>query len=196
MLVPPRLGGLVRRCPGHPDTLAVGLCNDCSGSYCDHCLYILKVRDGELYVCSNCLKTRRAKNAMMAFGGGILSLIFGLALLAGTADLGAAPMGAFIIILYSLPLMVYGFYTWTRPWKNPTVHMRIARIAKIEAEKEKLPPTTQELYNKMLNTYIEAFGSSAFGEMGLEKRIKAYIKKGFKREEAILKLAQNEGYVK
>jgi len=197
VLVPPRLGGLVRRCPGHPETLAVGLCNDCSGSYCDRCLYVLRVQDGELYVCSNCLKKRRAMDAMKAFVVGIGFLIGGLLFISSglhLPDPGATLFGA-LMILCSLPFMVYHFYTWTTPWKNPTVHMRIDKIAKVEAEK-KLPLNVQELYNKMLNTYIGAFGSSASGEMGLEKRIQAYMKKGFERGEAILKLAQDEGYVK
>jgi len=185
VLVPPRLGGLVRRCPGHPETLAVGLCNDCSGSYCDHCLYILKVRDGELYVCSNCLKKRRTKNAMVALGVGIFYLIFGLGI-----TVHAAPVGGFMIFV-SLSLMAYGFYAWTTPWKKPTVHMRMAEV---EAEKIKLPSTAQKLYGKMLYAYVIAFGSES-GKRELEKRIEAYMEKGFERGEAILKVAQDEGYV-
>lgn len=192
MLVPPRLGGLVRRCPNHPETLAVGLCNDCSGSYCDRCLYILKVRDGELYVCSNCLKKRRTKSAMGALGSGILSLIFGIALTQVLGpDVEVTRGYGIFIILCSLLVIVYGVYAWTTPWKKPTVHMR---IAKIEAEKGKLPPTAQKFYSKMLNAYIGAFGSEP-GKTKLEKRIEAYMEKGFERGEAILKVAQDEGYI-
>ena len=74
VLVPPRLGGVVQRCPNHPEVLGVGLCNDCDKSYCDRCLYIHKVRDGKLYVCFKCYKSRQSIKIV----GAILLSIFGL----------------------------------------------------------------------------------------------------------------------
>ncbi len=59
ILVSPRLGGAVRRCPNHSDVLAVGLCNDCGKSHRDRCLYIHEVKDGILHVCHECYRKRR-----------------------------------------------------------------------------------------------------------------------------------------
>lgn len=76
VLVPPRLGGAVQRCPNHPDILAVGLCNDCGKSYCDRCLYIHKVKDGRLHVCSKCYENRNTMKRVGAFFSLALSILF------------------------------------------------------------------------------------------------------------------------
>ncbi|MEM2779327.1 MAG: hypothetical protein QW791_00430 [Candidatus Bathyarchaeia archaeon] len=62
ILVPPSLGGVVRRCPNHPETLAVGICNDCGQSFCTRCLYVLDIKSGRLYVCAECYRNRTAKS--------------------------------------------------------------------------------------------------------------------------------------
>ncbi|MGQ9530699.1 MAG: hypothetical protein ACUVQX_05165 [Candidatus Bathycorpusculaceae bacterium] len=68
VLVPPRLRGLVQRCPNHPDILAIGLCNDCNKSYCDNCLYIYEGGDGKLHLCAQCYKNRmQDKQAVAIF---------------------------------------------------------------------------------------------------------------------------------
>lgn len=67
VLVPPRLGGQVRRCPNHPELLAVGLCNDCGSSFCDQCLYVWGVEHGKLNLCSKCYGNRKNPNSTMAF---------------------------------------------------------------------------------------------------------------------------------
>lgn len=61
ILVPPSLGGVVRQCLNHPETLAVGLCNDCGQSFCTRCLYVLNAQGGRLYVCAKCYENRTAK---------------------------------------------------------------------------------------------------------------------------------------
>ena len=76
VLVPPRLGGAVQRCPNHPDVLSVGLCNDCGKSYCDHCLYVYKVRDGKLHLCSKCNESRNSMKRVGAIFFLALSIIF------------------------------------------------------------------------------------------------------------------------
>ncbi|MEM3551977.1 MAG: hypothetical protein QXN87_04245 [Candidatus Bathyarchaeia archaeon] len=76
ILVPPSLGGEVRQCPNHPETLAVGLCNDCGQSYCIRCLYVVDVRGGKMHVCAKCYENRRG---MKTFGL-IVPLAFSLIL--------------------------------------------------------------------------------------------------------------------
>lgn len=71
ILVPPRLGGIVRQCPNHPDTLAVGLCNDCGQSYCTRCLYVLDIDHGKLHVCDKCYELRKGMSSL-----GVLFLLF------------------------------------------------------------------------------------------------------------------------
>lgn len=76
ILVPPRLGGAVRQCPNHPDTLAAGLCNDCGQSYCTRCLYVLNVEGGKLHVCEKCYEKRNSMKTVGALFLLVLSLIF------------------------------------------------------------------------------------------------------------------------
>ncbi|MEM3699519.1 MAG: hypothetical protein QXL57_01445 [Candidatus Bathyarchaeia archaeon] len=76
MLVPPRLGGLIQRCPNHPDTLAIGLCNDCNKSYCDNCLYIFETKNEKLYLCVRCHKNRTQASRAKAIFLFIASMIF------------------------------------------------------------------------------------------------------------------------
>ena len=64
VLVPPHLGGALEQCLNHPDALAVGMCNDCGGSFCDRCLYVFEGRDGTLYLCSQCYKNRNSSNRL------------------------------------------------------------------------------------------------------------------------------------
>lgn len=71
IFVPPRLGGVVKRCPNHPDVMAVGLCNDCDKSFCARCLYIQKLERGKLHICSECYQNRRKRQA-----GGLIVLAF------------------------------------------------------------------------------------------------------------------------
>jgi multisubunit Na+/H+ antiporter MnhC subunit len=55
------------------------------------------------------------------------------------------------------------------------------------------PLTTEELYVKMLDAYTRIEGSTR-GKWLLEKKIEEYVKQGLSREEAIRKVAQDEGY--
>jgi len=53
-------------------------------------------------------------------------------------------------------------------------------------------PRAKELYDKLQGVFISAHGET--GRLRLEGAIEEYIKKGFTREAAILKVAQDEGY--
>lgn len=123
ILVPPRLGGVVQRCPNHPDVLAVGLCNDCGKSYCDRCLYIHKVEHGKLHLCSECYQKRQSKKVIGAISGVILMLFLALFSLRVPSIAGVFLLlfiVCFLIVLYDVkkkPLTVHdskeaksGFY--------------------------------------------------------------------------------------
>lgn len=92
VLVPPRLGGAVQRCPNHPDVLAIGLCNDCGGSYCGRCLYIHKVRERnspvlgiwEIHLCSKCYSSRQKRKVIGAIIATIFMLIIGVPMFMAT----------------------------------------------------------------------------------------------------------------
>jgi len=96
--------------------------------------------------------------------------------------------GVIFVLLFSLPLISVGVgaYYAVQLREKPTVHERME-------ERVKLPSTPENLYEKMLDTYIGAYGSG-IGEMLLEKKINACINLGLNREEAIRKVARDEGY--
>jgi len=94
ILVPPRLGGVIQRCPNHPDILAVGLCNDCGKSYCDRCLFIYKVQNGKLHVCSACYQARHFKKVV----GGIIGFIWMLAITL-LVSMRSSSIGAIFLLL-------------------------------------------------------------------------------------------------
>jgi DNA-directed RNA polymerase subunit RPC12/RpoP len=87
ILVPPRLGGVVRQCPNHPDTLAVGICNDCGQSYCTRCLYAISIEGGKLHVCAKCYEKRRGMKTVWAS----ILLIFSIILLLAIPFIIATP---------------------------------------------------------------------------------------------------------
>lgn len=99
VLVPPRLGGTVQRCPNHPDVLAIGLCNDCNKSYCDRCLYIHKVRDGKLHVCSECHENRQSMKIVGGFLGLMLVFIVVILFLMMEPLFGIFSLTLFIVII-------------------------------------------------------------------------------------------------
>ncbi len=138
IIVVPRLEGIVPRCPNHPDAFAIGLCNDCSRSFCERCLYILTVTgyDVNIYVCPSCLEKRHV-----------------------------------------------GFQT------PITVYEKRRKKAKVE-----LPPTLEEIYEKLLDVYARIYGGSMVGKRYLENKINFYLERGFDREGAIRKVAEDEGY--
>lgn len=110
ILVPPRLGGVVQRCPNHPDVLAVGLCNDCGKSYCGRCLYIYKVQHGKLHVCSECYQNRQGKKVAGAIIGGIWILVITL-----LVSLKAPTFGGVFLLLF----IVFLFIVWYDFKKKP-----------------------------------------------------------------------------
>ncbi len=58
-------------------------------------------------------------------------------------------------------------------------------------EAEPIPKSSEELYGKLEKAYVKAHGSPSW----LEDRINAYMKEGLSREEAIRRVAEDEGYL-
>lgn len=190
VLVPPRLGGAIERCPNHPDALTVGVCNNCGKSYCDRCLHILKVTDqtyGQFaysYVCPNCLQKINDKRMTNMTNSGIMFLFFGFffLLLAGSAP-AVAVFSCIIFWLLGIGFLSYGEYMKTHPGEMPeTIHDKIERkeaLRKIGAD---------EIYNEILKSPEYWFKEA------LEKKIKEYmLSRGLSREEAIREIAHELG---
>lgn len=143
ILVPPELGGSVRRCPNHPDTLAMGLCNDCRKSYCSRCLRIYTLEHARLYVCPNCLRTRLNRQVEYLFLVGLMLFLFGLFFL-------------------PIPAIAYGLYRMSHPAGRPTVfdEMEAAAIyEKKKALKKGVMLDSSMLYKKMLLEHTIRWGS-------------------------------------
>ena len=192
ILVPPELGGSVRRCPNHPDALAIGLCNDCGKSYCSHCLRIYTLEHASLYVCPNCLRARLNRQVQGLFLVGLMLFLFGLFLLPVSIV-----WGILWIIVLPIPVIAYGLYRMSHPAGRPTVFDEM-EAPTIYEEKKALKKgamlDARSLYKKMLLEYSIRWGSIS-GKMILNSRINAYLKRGLDREEAIRRVARAEGYI-
>jgi len=187
VLVPPRLGGLIQRCPNHPEVLAVGLCNDCGKSYCDRCLYIHKVEGGELHVCPKCYENR---HSWKVTGAIIVFILFFCIFFLPSVFLFATAGGSFLFILF----LVFSLLIFLDITKKPlTIHDARLKIKTANMSETTKPQTITDLYEKMLHTYVRVEGSR--GKFLLEKKIGEYVKRGLSQEEAILKAAKDEGYV-
>ena len=108
VLVLPHLGGGDHQCPNHPDIFAVGICNDCGHSFCDRCLYIQEVRDGTLYVCADCCKSRR-QSGFMGLGiiAGLPLIMVFVALIAATRPESTSESLSGLIILMFFGILLF-----------------------------------------------------------------------------------------
>jgi len=194
ILVPPQFGGAGLRCPNHPDVLAVGLCNDCSGNYCDNCLYLYHVRDGTLHLCSNCVKKRETRGATVSLISGSLILLLGFFFMF-IPDPEAAVRGIIFMII-GLFATLWGFGKRSSLPTLGSVRERneVAR-KQMEARKSYVSQASPiELHNILLNDYMRDYGAE-FGWRVLEREIDTYIQAaGMTRSEALRKLAEEKGY--
>jgi hypothetical protein len=119
----------VPRCTNHPERIALGICNDCGGSFCSDCLhsYELKGRDesATLYLCPTCLKARYKKNARNYVFSGALCLAFAVIFLSvfpadAWSDLRVFFTEALFLVL-GVGMLVYGVYLQSRDIEEPTV---------------------------------------------------------------------------
>lgn len=175
------------RCPNHPDHLATAVCNDCGSSFCRDCLTPFEVGgDGErgiLQLCSNCFSQRRSGRAEQMILVGIACLIFGVLFM-----LGDPTWGILFIVVLAVPIIVYG------------VHLaRSSQTAggflfeSTALERQKLDQAPQLLYQDTLGEFVKSFGVVR-GTLMHENRIKAYMKDGLSKEEAIRQLAEDISY--
>ncbi|MEM2440150.1 MAG: hypothetical protein QW493_02915 [Candidatus Bathyarchaeia archaeon] len=139
ILVPPSLGGIVQQCPNHPETLAVGLCNDCGQSFCTRCLYVLDIKGGRLYVCAKCYKNRTAENKIAA----VLSLVLALIFLAVIPFLMASPaassnigriFGILFWAIFLLAISAVGLL-FIKPKSPPSLYDMLSKGAHVRTSK-------------------------------------------------------------
>ena len=132
VLVPPDLGGTTHRCPNHPDLLAVGLCNDCSQSYCGHCLYVYEVKSAKLHVCSKCYEQRNAMKSV----GAVVSLVFSITLFLLFFILLTRPVSStsgppLPVLIPALLLLVLSMAVLSEAKKKPlSVHEMLSRAGR------------------------------------------------------------------
>ena len=93
-----------------------------------------------------------------------------------------------IIILTGLFLFL-SFATGIVSITAGTIFSGKPRVIKVEELKE----PERSIYQKLADSYNKIY--SAHGQIRLDNKIEAYIEKGFTREEAIQKIAKEEGYV-
>ncbi len=196
ILVPPRLGGPVQRCPNHPDVLAVGLCTSCGRSYCARCLHIMRVTEktsGQLlysYICPSCLEEINAKRVRNYRVWGLLYLAFGFFLLLFLGFKSEEAAGllvcSFICWVFGVGFLGYSEYRRRYPWEAPeTVYERNLRkqaLQKMDVE---------EVYREILKS------PEFWSRERLERKIKGYmLERGLSRDEAIREVALEVGLPK
>jgi len=193
MTVPPSLGGAVSRCPNHPEVLAVGLCNDCGGSFCDSCLHRYDVEHGTLYLCSNCCKEREEKKGAEYLVIGSVSIFFAFLLIVG-AGLQAA-FASILFLFGGLSLIAFGIYKESHFPEGLTLK-EIADSVESEMESRKAfgsQASTYDLYRRLLSDSLRDYGPRLGSEI-LERTLNYYEDAGMTRTEAIRKLAEEKGY--
>lgn len=110
--------------------------------------------------------------------------------------------GILTVLFLSGPFWIQAWYYSSPYWTKPTVYERTVTIEEtrtrikegISRLKAGMEPSEKELYEKLGEAYLKAWG--ARGKQILESKIEAYIKYGLSREEAILKVAKDEGYLR
>jgi DNA-directed RNA polymerase subunit RPC12/RpoP len=184
ILLPSHLS-VVPRCPNHPDTVAVGLCSQCSQRLCKECLHVKQFEGGRTYLCTRCLQAREVDNAWASIAIGALMIFFALVFLSTPVS-----YGAIIFLLFSLPFIVYGVYI-LKSSKESSVQtvQEIEEEAAREAE-NMLPADVESLYWRLWREYARTMGLG--GPTILERRIHQYMSQGMSKEEAIRRLARNE----
>lgn len=176
------------RCPNHPDTLAASFCNDCGQSYCLDCLSSYSIQgereSGYLNLCPSCLQRRYVErsNSFVLFGA--LLLIIGIFVM--MLDLA---LGVLVIAVLAAPVFAYALYKRWLWAKDAGVQIALIRGSIRQGPQQ----TSQEIYQGMLIEYTKSFGP-AHASLRLENRVQSYMRNGFTREEAVKKLAKDEGY--
>jgi len=185
ILLPSHLS-VVPRCPNHPDTIAVGLCSNCSHQFCKQCLHLQRLEGGRTYFCTQCLRARKIDSAWASIAVGAVVFFFALVFL-GTP----ASYGAIIFLVFSLPFIAYGIYILTSSSESsaPSIQEMEKENAARRAE-DIVSVDVESLYWGLWREYLRTIGVN--GPMILERRIHEYMRQGLSKEEAIRRLARNE----
>jgi len=174
------------RCPNHPNVFAMSVCNDCGRRYCSDCLsdYVLEGERerGVLRLCPNCLTRRHYARDEYVFLFGALLLVLGIFFL-----FAEPTVGVLWIALFALPVMVYGLYKIRRFYRSEDLVFEAERPRGEESQKPSI-----EIYQGMLTEYTRSYGMH--GSFLLENRLKSYMRDGLSRDEALRKMAKEEGY--
>jgi len=193
ILVPAQLGGAVWRCPNHPNVLAVGLCNDCSGSFCDGCLYLHEVKGGTLHLCPNCFRNRKEVEAAVLLIISVVDLLFGvlLILVPGLATF----MGGVILLAFGFLAIAWSVRRFSHFPKGVTLKDKREALKREEESRKALgsEASVHELYNVILRESQQSYGSQ-LGTTLLERKIDSYVHAGMTRSEAIRRVAEEKGY--
>jgi hypothetical protein len=177
------------RCPNHPNLLALSQCNDCGNSYCFDCLsaYFLEgeQESGVLNLCPHCMRQRQMKKAERIFLFGIMLLVFGF-----FAVLIEPILGILCIVFLAVPVLIYSVIRGRRlSGEGAGIFERLEK----PNEQGSQLKNSQEIYQGMLVEFSKSYGMS-LGSIILENRLKSYMRRGLDREEAVRKLAEDEGY--
>jgi len=169
------------RCPNHPGLIAGVSCNDCGRSFCRDCLspYFVQGQDdsGTLYLCNSCLAKRNVEKAQYPLLVGVFTLILGVFIL-----LISPVEGILWIAFLAVPITVYGIVKSRRVFRQED-------LTYIERKPE---PSFRQIEAKVVSEYTKAYRVHA--SVLLENRLKSYMKDGMRYEEAMRKLAKDEGY--
>jgi len=204
VFVPSRLGGAIYRCVNHPESLVVGMCNNCARSFCGECLFFIKsITNREdrpveyINLCGNCLEKKRAVekegrlfcSASLIFLGLISFLLVGYSI--ALVFLGLLFIGMGVV------LSVSGSKHYECV---PTVNMVKEKVSKLKQKQEKIEDamTSQEvedLYQKILWNSSPTFNAPFRfqREEKISQRLEKYVNTGLSREDAILKMVAEEG---
>lgn len=184
ILLPSHLS-VVPRCPNHPDTVAVGLCSQCSQQFCKNCLHVKQLEGGRTYLCTRCLRADEIDRAWISIAIGAVTFFFALVFLGSPAS-----YGAIIFLIFSLPFIAYGIYVlMSRTYSSAQTVQEIEEEAARKAE-DMLPADVESLYWRLWGEYARTMRLS--GPTILERRIHQYMSQGMSKEEAIRRLARIE----
>jgi hypothetical protein len=86
--------------------LALGLCNDCSRSFCDQCLFVFEADHLRLNLCAKCFESRNAMSRVVSVFGLVFSVVFLLVFIVAIATPfhsdGSSAIGLLFISLFTM----------------------------------------------------------------------------------------------
>lgn len=108
----------------------------------------------------------------------------------------AVVAGVFFIGFFALPLIAWGIYRTTHLPRAVTVKERNETVQREIEFRERFgsKASVSEFYGRLLNDYLRSYDPKIAYDL-LERRINHYRLAGKTRSEAILELAQEQGYL-